>query len=80
MTGRVYREYELYCNAITRHPVYTSAFFRAPADVQYTITLAGLRKLAAKAGWTCVRSDLGRKFDRDYCPEHKPAETGKVTA
>jgi hypothetical protein len=41
--------------------------------------LADLRKLAARAGWTRVPSRLGRKYDRDYCPLHKPAEEpGKV--
>jgi hypothetical protein len=35
---------------------------------------AAVRKRAAKAGWTVVRSNWGRRADRDYCPEHKPAE------
>jgi hypothetical protein len=36
---------------------------------------AALRKRAAKAGWTHVRSDWRRSADRDYCPEHKPGPT-----
>lgn len=33
---------------------------------------AGLRRLAVKAGWARVRSVAGRKYDRDFCPDHKP--------
>jgi len=40
--------------------------------------LAALRKRAAKAGWTRVRSRLGRKYDKDYCPDHKPAEAARA--
>jgi hypothetical protein len=36
---------------------------------------AALRKRAAKAGWTHVRSNYGRRADKDYCPDHKPATT-----
>jgi hypothetical protein len=39
--------------------------------------LAALRKRAAKAGWARVRNRLGRKYDKDYCPEHKPAEAAR---
>lgn len=35
---------------------------------------AAVRKRAAKAGWTTVRSNYGRRADRDYCPDHKSAE------
>jgi hypothetical protein len=35
-------------------------------------TAAEVRKLAAKDGWT--RVPLGRSYDRDLCPEHKPQE------
>jgi len=37
-------------------------------------TPAMVRKRAAKAGWAHVRSKWGRYADKDYCPEHKPAE------
>jgi hypothetical protein len=38
-------------------------------------TRAAVRKRAAKAGWTFVRSKLGRRHDgRDFCPGHKPGE------
>jgi hypothetical protein len=37
---------------------------------------AALRKRAAKAAWTHVRGNYGRRADKDYCPEHKPQETG----
>lgn len=39
------------------------------------IARAALRRQAAKAGWTHVRSVSGRKHDDDYCPDHKPATT-----
>ena len=38
-------------------------------------TRAAVRKRAAKAGWTTVRSNYGRRADRDFYPEHKPEET-----
>lgn len=34
------------------------------------------RAAARTQGWTCVRSPLGRAFDKDYCPDHKPAAEG----
>ena len=34
---------------------------------------AALRKLAARDGWTHVRSPAGRKYDDDFCPKHSPA-------
>lgn len=44
-------------------------------------TVAMVRKRAAKAGWTLVRKKIGRRnHDRDYCPEHKPAEEGSGRA
>jgi hypothetical protein len=39
---------------------------------------AAVRKRAAKAGWTHVRSNWGRRADRDFCPEHKPAEAAQA--
>ena len=37
---------------------------------------AAVRKRAAKAGWTHVRSDWGRAFDTDLCPACQPEEGG----
>jgi hypothetical protein len=39
---------------------------------------AAVRKRAAKAGWTTVRSNYGRRADSDYCPQHKPAEAAQA--
>jgi hypothetical protein len=39
-------------------------------------TIAALRKRAGKDGWTLVRSRLGRPYDKDYCPGHKPEAAG----
>lgn len=39
--------------------------------------LSVVRREARKAGWTVSRSSVGRKFDKDYCPEH--AEFGQIT-
>jgi hypothetical protein len=76
VTAFEYRKHELMCNSITEHPdgSRASAFFRAPREVEYSTPLAALRKLAVKAGWTHVRSPYGRRFDKDFCPDHKPAE------
>jgi hypothetical protein len=38
---------------------------------------AAVRRRAAKAGWTHVRSNWGRRADHDYCPDHKPAEAAQ---
>ena len=43
--------------------------FEPDPDPGY-LTLAPLRRGARKAGWTLVRNSLGRRFDKDYCPEH----------
>lgn len=40
-------------------------------------TTAMVRRRAAEAGWTLVRKKIGRhNYDRDYCPDHKPAGEG----
>lgn len=41
-------------------------------------TRAAVRKRAVKAGWTHVRGKFGRSSDRDFCPEHKPAEAAQA--
>lgn len=72
MTAYVYSRCELVCN----HPRCGQQFQGAegipPTSGE---SRAALRKRAVKAGWTHVRHDWGRRADRDYCPEHKPATT-----
>lgn len=71
MTAYEYRTYRLNCNGDE---------WRCPQSVgsEPGEGLASLRKRAAKAGWTRVRNRLGRKYDKDYCPEHKPAEAAQA--
>jgi hypothetical protein len=40
-------------------------------------TRAAVRKRAARAGWTTVRGNYSRRADRDFCPDHKPAEAAQ---
>jgi hypothetical protein len=41
-------------------------------------TAAMVRKRAARSGWTLVRKKIGRhNYDQDYCPAHKPEESGQ---
>ena len=76
MSATEYRSYELYCNSPERHDDPSSGFFDSDGTGTRHITPpAKLRALAAKAGWTHVRSPYGRKHDKDYCPEHKPVTT-----
>jgi hypothetical protein len=44
-------------------------------DLDHSARPAELRKLAAAQGWTHVRSSLGSRFDKDFCPDHKPEDT-----
>lgn len=62
------RRYDLMCDSPLKHARYRKAYF--PGD--RGISRARLRVLAVRAGWTHVRSVSGRKWDSDYCPEHKP--------
>ena len=75
MSAHGFTTYRLFCNGSGRGSEYQPCGrgFRAPDDLDHNPRPAELRKLAAKEGWTHVRSDLGRRFDRDFCPEHKPA-------
>lgn len=41
---------------------------------RYVAAGSKLRQEAAKAGWTRVRSPIGRTFDKDYCPDHTEGE------
>ncbi len=43
-------------------------------DLDHFAAPSELRKLATAEGWTHVRSSLGRRFDKDFCPDHKPEE------
>jgi hypothetical protein len=43
--------------------------FRAVPELGFP-TVAVVRREGRKAGWTLVRSTLGRSFDKDYCPDH----------
>lgn len=67
MSAIEYRRYQLVCDGPHQH----GAFFRAPATTTRCTPRARVRVLAARAGWTHVRSDSGRRFDTDYCPAHK---------
>jgi hypothetical protein len=63
--------------SVTRHKLYCNGgclrHYEPPADLDHLPRPAELRKLAAKEGWTSARSPLGRKYDRDICPECRPA-------
>jgi hypothetical protein len=67
VTAYEHRTYWLYCNGDAYR-------CRQRLDSEPGEGLAALRKRAGKAGWTRVRSRLGRKYDEDFCPDHKPAE------
>lgn len=73
--------YTLYCNGRTPYgnegkDMGCYLKFEPPQDDEPHIPKpAELRKLAAKAGWTYVRSEHGRRYDMDYCPDHKPEGT-----
>lgn len=75
-------EYKLFCDGRTPyggegrdHTCFKS--FSQPENLDHNPRPAELRKLAARDGWEHVRSSLGRRFDRDFCPEHKPAAEAK---
>lgn len=73
MSAFEFRRVELTCNY--RDP-YCHQHFQGKEGIPPTSgeTRAAVRKRAAKAGWTHERSRLGRPYDKDYCPDHKPAE------
>jgi hypothetical protein len=75
VTAFEFRRVQLTCN----HPGDCFQLFEGEEGIPPTSgeTRAALRKRAAKAGWTHVRSPLGRRYDHDYCPEHKPAEAAQ---
>jgi hypothetical protein len=65
-----YREYTLLCDGSAG--LCTAQY--GPFGVERT--RSELRKLATGDGWTHVRVDWGGpRYDKDYCPAHKPAET-----
>lgn len=63
MTAYMLRSFELVCD----EPDCRATFRGASGDDR-----APVRKRAVRAGWTHVRSDSGRKYDKDYCLMHKP--------
>jgi hypothetical protein len=75
------RSYTIYCNGRIPYGhegrmMSCSKRYEPPADADWkqTSTPSGLRRLAAKDGWTHVRDNYGSRFDKDYCPAHKPQE------
>lgn len=73
MTAAEYREYTLACDYWdARREVGCGKHFGPSGQER---SRAELRKLAAKQGWAHVRSVSGRKYDDDFCPAHKPAES-----
>lgn len=68
MSAYEYRWHELTCDGDS---------FRCRARLKGELTegRAALRRRAAKDGWTHVHKEYTpRGWDKDYCPEHKPAE------
>lgn len=76
MTAFEYRRVELSCNHLDP---YCHQHFQGEEGIPPTSgeSRAAVRKRAARAGWTVVRSNYGRRADRDYCPAHKPAEAAQ---
>lgn len=77
MTAFEFRRVELSCNHLDP---YCHQRFQGEEGIPPTSgeSRAAVRKRAAKAGWTTVRSSYGRRADRDYCPGHKPAEAAQA--
>lgn len=75
MTAYEWSQVELQCNAPRCYERFTGERGLRPTSGE---TRAALRERAVKAGWTVVRSDWGRRADRDYCPEHKPGEQAEA--
>ena len=66
MSATEYREYTLHCD---------DRFCRARyKGMRGPVPRAEVRRAAAADGWTHVRSDSGRRYDHDFCPNHKPEE------
>lgn len=47
-----------------------------PHRIEHGFTKREVRAAARQQGWTYVRSPLGRPFDTDFCPDHKPEPEG----
>jgi hypothetical protein len=73
----VWTAHELECDA-TDKPDATKGCYRKYEPPEgtptYSVTPAQLRALAAKDGWTRVRTGARHRWDRDFCPAHKPQE------
>jgi hypothetical protein len=63
MTARQHYQFTIWCDQPSCGATYRS---------EWDIARAAVRKLLAKRGWTHVRTDSGRNFGKDFCPEHKP--------
>jgi hypothetical protein len=81
MSAYSHTTHEVYCNGHKPAPTPEDPdnwrpcmkTYQPPEDAgDKNLTPAVQRKLAAKDGWTHVRSPLGRLFDKDFCPDHKP--------
>lgn len=68
MTAVAYRRYYLICNHGACRNRFPGEFALASCPP------SSVRAASARAGWTHVRSPLGRSFGADYCPEHAPEE------
>jgi hypothetical protein len=74
VTAYEWSQVELQCNAPRCYERFTGERGLRPTSGE---TRAALRKRAAKEGWTHDRSNWRRQADRDFCPEHKPAEAAQ---
>jgi hypothetical protein len=72
-----YYKAHLFCNGRDADHGLCSKEFTPPPEAPALPTLSKLRREAAKAGWTHVRSRVTRRLDQDYCPDHRPAEPAK---
>jgi hypothetical protein len=71
-----FRRVQLVCNAGGCFQIFQGEEGIPPTSGE---TRAAVRKRAAKAGWTHVRRERTPRWsDRDFCPEHKPAEAAQV--
>lgn len=77
MTAFEFRRVELICNHLAPycHRAFQGEEGIPPASGE---SRAAVRRRAAKAGWTTVRSRYGPRAHRDYCPDHKPAEAAQA--
>jgi hypothetical protein len=56
--------------------------FEPPAELGFIKSMPGMRRLAAKCGWTHVPypdRSLRGVLDKDFCPEHSDREHGDAS-